>query len=265
MYITRSVLSCIKRINTVNALKFKGELNRVSDSIKSDSFEYSIPESVKNFKVKNKYYKNHNHDSDHILFEDYDVIHKKRLARFKDDTPMPERRYVGRAEYKAMFDIQFEAGEYFDVKAKMRKGEPLNKKEQKFYNRILKSMTKTDKKQILWRMVSPYNGFEEEIKSGKYHLKGLISTSSKYDEFFKFFNCDRFIKDKNGLNVQPSYILKINVPEGTPVLDCNAYTKNIFGQKRYTKMAKEVVLPDSHCIVRNVDNELNVIEMDLIS
>jgi len=192
-------------------------------------------------------------------------LHAKRLAKYgSPDFKLPEPKVVSRSEYKAAYDVQNEMGEYYSLQEKMRAGKPLNNAEQSFYDRITGEMKPTKESITLWRSINVYPGFEEEIRSGKLHLHGLTSTCAEYGNFFAFWG--HFIPEEqnDGITISPNYILKINVPKGYPILDCNIVRKGILGKKHYTRIRSEVVLPDCEVKVTNIDDELNVIEVEII-
>ena len=163
---------------------------------------------------------------------------------------------------KAIRAVQFEESEYNHVQDKLRKNIPLNEKEQDFYYFILDSMEDTESSRVLWRNVAPYDGFVEQIRQGELDFKGLSSTASNYTDFFDFWQCADVGVVGKKLQVQESYMLKINVKKGTPVLDCSAIHKRAFRKPIYPRMYGEVVLPEGKGIVKSIDNDLRIIEVD---
>ena len=55
---------------------------------------------------------------------------------------------------------------------------------------------------------------------------------------------------------------QINVKKGTPVLDCSAIHERAFRKPIYPRMYGEVVLPEGKGIVKSIDNDLRIIEVD---
>lgn len=198
-----------------------------------------------------------------ILLSRRALRHKRRMQLFASDMQAPPPRVVTKLEKEAIDMIQFEKGEYSNVTRKCRKGEPLNQKEQQFYDYVLSSMQPTENPRTLWRFVVPFDGFEEQVRSGKIDFSGFSSTSREYGKFFDFWErCD--LKNVVGGKVltREGYMLKINVRKGTPVLDCNAVRKTLLGKTLNSRMPEEVVLPEGQGIIKNIDEDLKVIELD---
>ena len=59
-------------------------------------------------------------------------------------------------------------------------------------------------------------------------------------------------------------MLKINITENTPILDCNAIYKPCFGKPQYTRMRGEVVLPPGEFIIKGYDPKLKILEVDFV-
>ena len=198
-----------------------------------------------------------------VLLSRRTIRHKKRMQLFASDLQNPPPRVVSKLEKEAIDMVQYEKGEYSNVMRKCRKGEPLNQKEQQFYDFILSSMQQTETPRTLWRFVAPFDGFEEQVRAGKIDFNGFSSTSSKYDDFFDFWeSCD--LKNVVGGKIltREGYMLKINVRKGTPFLDCNAVRKTLMGKTLYPRLDGEVVLPEGQGIIKNIDEDLKVIDVD---
>ena len=147
--------------------------------------------------------------------------------------------------------------EYFSVQKKLRKGETLTPKEEKFCEEVIKGMRKTEEEKTVWRTVSPYPGFIDAINSGEIDLLGFTSTATEYSDFFDFLESID-IKNVNGKRYgQLPYMLKINLPTGTPILDCNAIYKG-----KGTRMSEETVILPASCKVKDIDIENRIIELD---
>lgn len=203
-----------------------------------------------------------NTDGRLVLKEKSRRIHKQRMKLFSTSEPLPESKVVSKKKIDAMRDVQYERGEYFNVKRKMRKGLPLSPAERKFYDRIVSHMDTTNEEKTLWRVVTPYEGFEEEIRSGKYEFKGITSTASRYIDFFDTWD---------GLEYNPGtkkavegYIMQIIVPKGKKILECNAFSKGFFGKRHYPRALDEVILPECDAEVLGVNNNLNLIKLRLL-
>ena len=195
-------------------------------------------------------------------FELYEKIHHKRMALFSTSEPMPAPAKVSMEKINMMKHIQEEPEEFVSLQEKMRKGIELNANERNFYERIVSQMDATTQERTLWRSVTPYEGFEEEIKTGKYKFKGLTSTSSRYSDFFEFWDgCDYDGKAKRMIC---GYMLQITVPKGKKLLDCNAVAENLMGKTIHTRMNEEVILPECVAQVTGIDNVLNIIKMRLL-
>ena len=183
------------------------------------------------------------------------IQHEKRLKKFfTEDKLVPKE--VDEKTFQLLYDIQYESSEYSGVLKKLRKGEVLTDAEQKFLEDAKKLAKPCSEDTILWRSLTPYDGFEDEINNGVHNLNSLTSTNKFYDEFFSFWSrIGIHSKGEKFYGVKPVY-LKIKVPKGTPVLDCNAthMGKNL-------RMNSETVLLPGKCSVDSIDNELDVIEM----
>jgi len=182
--------------------------------------------------------------------------HKKRLAKYSQNITRTAPRSVTKDEFNAMKLIQYEMDAYTEVQKKLRNGGTLTKAEEQFCKNVLKGMRKTDKDITLWRSILPYAGFDDAVNSGKLNMLGFTSTCRDYNDFFDFWGGPKLISVNKKPHVQQPYFLKINVPKGTSILDCNATYKG-----KVTRMTDEVILLPSQCDVINVDNSLNVIEL----
>lgn len=187
--------------------------------------------------------------------------HSKRMEVYGSDVKT-EPKVVTKAQIQAIDDIQFERGEYFNVQKKLRAGEPLSRAEQSFYDDIISAMTPTESERTLWRAISKYDGFLEEVQSGKIEAKGFSSTASKYDDFFDFWKSTKTEQSSSGYEITEGYMLKIHVPEKTPLLDCNAKYTPFLGETRGSRFSGEVILPEGKMIVKSIDTELHVIEVE---
>lgn len=186
--------------------------------------------------------------------------HAKRMAIYGTDSNA-EPRVVTKSQIEAIDAIQFEMGEYFSVQEKLRTGQSLNKAEQNFYDKILEAITPTESERTLWRSISVYDGLLEEVQSGVIAAKGFSSTASQYDDFFDFWKSTDTQQVEDGFIITEGYMLKITVPEGTPILDCNAKYTPLLGKTRYTRFPGEVVLPEGKYVVKSIDTDLHVIEV----
>lgn len=182
--------------------------------------------------------------------------HKKRKEKYGSEFATPRRKIFSRSEMKAIYSIQYEWDGYNSSVKKMRANEPLNENEIKFCKKVLKYMRPSDKDMVLWRSVWPYDGFFESVNNGKIKLDGFISTNACYDDFFDFWGGPREIEKDGEKYIQKSYFLKIKVPKGTPMLDCNA---RFF--RNYPRLSSEVVLLPSVCKVEDIDVENRVITL----
>ena len=142
------------------------------------------------------------------------------------------------------------------VMKKLKNNEELNKAEQKFLNDLKEIAMPCNEDTVLWRVITPYEGFDDEINNGCHVLKSLISTNKTYDDFFDYWT-DIKPKKKGDkfIGIKPVY-LKIKVPKGTPVIDCKV--KHNLDRSR---MDSETVLLPGKCIVDSIDEDLDVIEM----
>ncbi len=181
--------------------------------------------------------------------------HKARMVKYGNTSTIKPRK-VSKEEFEAMNLIQYELDGYTTVQTKLRTNQPLTKKEEEFCEKVLKGTRPTEEDRTVWRMVGPYEGFEEAINSGEYDLTGFISTNSTYDDFFEFWGGPKIKKINGKRYAQKPYMLKINLPKGTPILDCNATCNG-----KRTRMNSEVVLLPGRCKVGKIDNEHDVIEL----
>ncbi len=191
-------------------------------------------------------------------------LHARRMKAYGTTEDLPVPSEVKKSQYQAMFDIQYETGEYFAVMDKLRKGLPLNKAEQRFFDAILKAMEPTTSKRTLWRSIGFYDGLEEQIRKGKIVEKAFSSTASKYSDFYDFWRSEKIKSNNNGIEVLDGCMLKINITENTPILDCNAIYKPCFGKPQYTRMRGEVVLPPGEFIIKGYDPKLKILEVDFV-
>lgn len=213
-----------------------------------ESFEYaSTQEYITNFVTKQK------------------EIHQKRMAVFATNTELPVQRTVSESQMNTMLDVQNEMGEYFNVKEKLRSGQPLNKKEQEFFNSVMNAMEPTNTERTVWRSIANYEGLEEQIRAGKIKENFFSSTASRYSNFFKLISSTNLVQNEKGITATEGCMLKINIPEKTPVLDCNAVYEPMIGEKQYTRMRDEVVLPPGTYVIKNFDPELKILEVDFIA
>jgi len=191
------------------------------------------------------------------LVDQCEKLHEKRLAKYGTNDDLPEPENATKNKYKAVQWIQEELGSYYEISNKLKKGIPLNSKEKSEFNFILSQMEKAEEDRTLWRLVVPYDGFVEQINSGKLDLNLLNSTNAKYDGFMGWWNHPGKIGNADGVSkFCAPVILKINVKKGTKLLDCN-----IKHGKDFVRMRSEVVLPPSKARVDNIDNDLGVVEL----
>ena len=189
----------------------------------------------------------------------YDVKkerHNKRMMKYGLCKTHNEPRKVSKAEYKAILDVQYEQDKYSLVQKKLKKHLPLSDSEEKFLSFIISQMKPAENSRVLWRAVGVYDGFEEQIRNGVLKFDCLTSTNSNYDDFFDYWYPKSYVEKNDRLYIKEGYMLKINVPRGIKLLDCNAICK-----KKYTRMNSEVVLPPSKWKVDSIDDDLKVIEL----
>jgi len=214
----------------------------------ADTFQHSV-----------KKYPDFKYDTADSTFPNYRLIKKKRhsdrMAKYGNEE-CPPAKEVPKSEYKAILDVQYERDEYLDVQEKLKKHLPLTPNEEKFVAFILSQMKPVKEDTVLWRAVGIYDGFEEQVKDGKMRFDALTSTCSQYNDFFDFWYPEEHIEVDDRIIAKEGYMLKINIPAGTKVLDCNAVHK---GQG--TRMRGEVILPPSLWQVDSIDNDLKVIEL----
>ena len=196
-------------------------------------------------------------DSTHPIYNLIKIKrHSDRMTKYGSKEYPPSPREVSKDEFKAMLDVQYERDEYSGVQNKLRKNLPLTQKEEKFLSFILSQMKPIEKDTVFWRAVGIYDGFEEQVENGIMRFDGLTSTASQYNDFFYFWYPESIVKKNNKRAFLEGYMLKINAPAGTKVLDCNAVHK-----KQHTRMSGEVILPPSLWQVDSIDNDLKVIEL----
>ena len=170
--------------------------------------------------------------------------HERRMEAFGDESPLLPHKEVSKAQLNAVNQVQWEMDEYSDCQRKLKNHEPLNQNELEFLHGILSAMNPVEEDTVLFRNISPYEGFEEQVNNGELSFDCLTSTNCRYDDFFSFWAAP--------------VLLKINVPKGFHTLDCNVKHK-----KHGPRMRTEVVLPPSKAIVNNIDNEHRIIEVTL--
>ncbi len=197
-----------------------------------------------------------------------DEIHEKRMLKYGTDNGLPPRHRVNRNIAYMVRDVQFERGEYTRVQFAFRNEKPFDIKMKKWWKSLYNAMEPTKETKTLYRAITPYNGFESQIKNGLLEMNSLTSTCAKYDNFFRTWSSYGRIIENNTSGgqikhyVEKSYIIKINVEEGTKLLDCNMEYKPLFSYAKTGRMNAEVVLPPGYGVVKSIDNELNVIEID---
>lgn len=184
-----------------------------------------------------------------------DIQHEKRLQKFATDTELTPKE-VDKDTFQVLYDIQYESKDYLNVKDKLRQNEKLTASEQSFLDRAKQHAVPCKDDTVLWRCLTPYDGFDEEINNGFHTMSTLSSTNKFYNEFFSIWGkLGIHSKGDKFYGVKPVY-LKIKVPKGTPVLDCNATHMG-----RNLRMNSETVLLPGKCTVDNIDDALDVIEM----
>lgn len=219
-----------------------------------------IKKCFPDFEVKTQYFKNYQEYIEKVS-PIQKVRHQKRMELFASKIK-PEPRIVSKKQMKAIDMIQWEMGEYCKVQTKLKEGLPLNETEEKFLKFITESMEKTAEPKTLWRFVTPYESFCEQIKTGEIKFNGMSSTASQYTDFFGFWeSCNKKIIDGK-LAIQEGYMFKINVKPGTPILDCNAIRKPPIGKTHFPRMSDEVILPEGKGLVQKIDEDLKIIEVD---
>ena len=234
----------------VKDLQIKNSQKGIQTSC-ADTFTKSLP------KLEEELIPLENKNSYNKVREDLKEIHKRRMKIYGSKETRKPPKNVSKEEYNAINLIQLEMSEYFSTQKKLRAGEELTKKEEKFCEEVIKGMRKTEEEKTVWRNISAYPGFIDSINSGEINLLGFTSTASEYTDFFDFWEL-LDIKNVNGKRyTQLPYMLKINLPIGTPILDCNATYKG-----KGTRLPEEVVILPASCKVKNIDVENRVIELD---
>ena len=210
------------------------------------------------------------------LFDDFSALsafkkqsekekHSDRMAMYYTAGQIPNPARVDKKYMDAVYDVQYEQSGYSEMQEKLKKGEPLSAKEQELYDSITEQMRPSQRDRILWRSVTPYEGFEEEIQSGEYNFRNITSTLNRYNDFFDFWQSSEFGKEGDKFLFAERYIMKIKAKKGTKMLDCNVFSKSLFGKAHYPRIIDEVSLPPCKAEVTNIDNDLNVIEMEIAS
>ena len=230
---------------------FPNGIPKIDKSLEKDTFT----KTSKKFKVKEFVIKSTS-DRDKLFAEISDT-NKKRTLKYGTNCSTIPTREVSKREFEAMKQVQYELGEYCNAQKKLRKGQELSNKEKAFCINILKSAKPIDENRTVWRIVNAHDGFEEQINGKEYNLLGFSSCMSSYDENFSEFwgNLKYSVKNGERYCTKP-YFLKINLPKGTPVLDCNATYKG-----KHTRMANEVILMPGKCLVGDINEEFSVIEL----
>ncbi|MCQ2738951.1 MAG: hypothetical protein MJ237_01850 [bacterium] len=236
--------------------------SKVTKTITEAVSESTTPPSARIASFSVKTHPCENLDDWREIKQDCRKYHEKRMALYSSPEATPNPSFVSLEKINAMNDVQCEMGEYIAVQEKMRKGIELNEAERNFYERIVSQMDTTTQERTLWRILKPYEGFEQEIRSGQYKFKGFTSTSSRYTDFFDFWDsCGYNAATKS---IAEGYMLQITVPTGKKLLDCNAVSKNLLGKILNTKMRDEVILPEGVAQIIDIDNALNIIKMRLL-
>ncbi len=234
-------------------------IQRKVEQQKKPSLKLQLGPEADTFQHSVKKYPDFKYDTADSTDPNYRLIKKKRhadrMAKYGSEEILPARE-VSKGEYNAMLDVQWERGEYLNVQEKLKKHLPLTPKEEKFVVSILSQMKPVKEDTVLWRAVGIYDGFEEQVKNGKMSFDALTSTCSKYNDFFDFWFPEEHIEKDDKMIAKEGYMLKINVPAGTKVLDCNAVYRN-----KGTRMRGEVILPPSLWKIDSIDNDLKVLEL----
>lgn len=191
-------------------------------------------------------------------------LHTRRMEVYGTTECLPEPREVKKSQYQAMFNIQNETGNYSIVKDKLRKGLALNKAEKRFFDATMEAMEPTTSKRTLWRSIDFFEGLEEQIRKGKFVEEFFSSTSSQYSDFYGYWPGEEIKPNGNGLEAIEGCMLKINIAENTPILDCNAIYKPSVGETQRTRMRGEVVLPPGEYIIKGYDSKLKILEVDFV-
>ncbi len=219
---------------------------------KNDVFQHTI-KKFPDFSCDTKEFTKAEMEDYSHLAEKRHIDRMKKYDQNQEDIPPRE---VSEKEFKAINNVQYEEDEYSSIQDKLKKHIPLSSKEEIFLSFIISQMKPAEDNRVLWRAIGIYDGFEEQIKNGILKFDCLTSTNSRYDDFFDFWRPSSFEKRGDTTVIKEGYILKINVPKGTKLLDCNAVYKN-----KGTRMRSEVVLPPSIWHVDSIDKDLNVIEL----
>lgn len=265
-----ALMSCIG----INCLKNENKSIQQSKSLDSkDIFiksKTSTPKtsieanpSLEKFKlVRYKYANLDEYVAKHVLIRK--ELHTRRMEVYGTTEKLPAPRLVSSSQYQAMFNIQNETGNYSIVKDKLRKGLLLNETEQRFFDSILEAMEPTTSKRTLWRSIDSFDGLEEQIRKGKIVEDAFSSTSSQYSDFYGYWPREEVNSKSNCIEVLDGCMLKINIVENTPILDCNAIYKPNIGKTQQTRMRGEVVLPPGEYIIKGYDSKLKILEVDFV-
>lgn len=256
-------VTCLKN----KAVKQNDSINEKDVFIKNNTLDsktnIEVSPSLEKFKLSRYKYANINeYIAKHGLIKK--ELHTRRMKVYGTTEKLPAPRLVSSSQYKAMCDIQDERGEYSSVKKKLHNGLPLNETERCFVDATIEAMEPTMSKRTLWRSIHPFDGLEEQIRKGKIVEKSFSSTCTVYSDFYGYWPCEEIESNGNGIEAVEECMLKINIAENTPILDCNAAYKPDFGKIQYTRMSGEVILPPGEFIVKGYDAKLKILEVDFV-
>ena len=241
---------------------------KATPTVKQTSEKIATVPQISNLDLSNFEFKQYNYADTNDYIEKYVPIrkelHAKRMEAFGSEGESPSPRLVSKSQFNAMYNIQYEMGEYHNVQAKLKSGQELNTSEQRFFDSVMEAMEPITSERTLWRSIKNFEGLEEQIRSGKISANLFSSTAAEYTDFYDFWTNEHLGYDENGVVITEGCMLKINVPEGTPILDCNAVYNPFIGKKQYTRMRGEVVLPPGEYVIRNYDPELKIFEVDFV-
>lgn len=258
----------IDRIKSFFGIEKTAPIQSNSENISDVQITNSSVPQKSNLDLSNFEFKQHNYANNEDYRKNYLPIkrelHAKRMEAFGSEEELPPPKSVSKSQINAMYNIQCEMGEYFKAREKLRAGEALNDAEQRFVDSVMEAMTPTTAERTVWRSIESYDGLVEQIRTGKISEDFFSSTASEYSDFYDFWTNEHRGYDENGIVITEGCMLKINVLEGTPILDCNAVYEPFIGKKQYTRMRGEVVLPPGDYVIRNYDPELKIFEVDFV-
>lgn len=155
--------------------------------------------------------------------------------------------------------IQCEEGAYNSLNDKLKLGKPLTKEEKILFKRIKDAMSPLKEDKILWRSISEYPELREEVSQGILRFPHITSCTNHYDsKFFRMWSQLEPVYDESSgelSKILEPLMLKIKVPKGTKVLQCN------IENARY---CKEVCLAPGKAKIIGLDKNAGVIEVEYL-